>query len=109
MARTSPASCASGMRARLYLIFDGAQGTALACKVFTRSRIRGDTGMGVGSLKDLYFDELGDLHDAETQLIRVLPRLAEAARAPELREALTRHYEESRLHLARLDLIFTHW
>src|SRR6058998_4360980 len=65
--------------------------------------------MPLASLKDLYFDELGDLYDAETQIIRTLPRLAEAARAPELRAALTRHCEESRLHLERLELIFTHW
>jgi len=65
--------------------------------------------MAIGSLKDLYFDELGDLYDAETQIILTLPRFAEAARAPELREALTRHCEESRLHLERLELIFTHW
>ena len=65
--------------------------------------------MAIGSLKDLYFDELGDLYDAETQTIRTLPRLAEAARAPELREALTKHCDESRLHLERLELIFTHW
>ena len=65
--------------------------------------------MPLASLKDLYFDELGDLYDAETQTIRVLPRLADAARAPELREALKKHYDESRLHLERLELIFTHW
>src|SRR4051812_30752892 len=65
--------------------------------------------MAIASLKDLYFDELGDLYDAETQMIRALPRLAEAARAPELREALNRHCDESRLHLERLELIFTHW
>ena len=65
--------------------------------------------MAIGSLKDLYFDELGDLYDAETQMIRTLPRLAEAARAPELRAVLTKHSEESRLHLERLELIFTHW
>ena len=65
--------------------------------------------MAIASLKDLYFDELGDLYDAETQMIRTLPRLAEAARAPELREALKKHYDESRLHLERLELIFTHW
>ena len=63
----------------------------------------------LASLKDLYFDELGDLYDAETQMIRTLPRLAEAARAPELREALKKHCDESRLHLERLELIFTHW
>ena len=65
--------------------------------------------MAIASLKDLYFDELGDLYDAETQMIRMLPRLAEAARAPELREALKKHCDESRLHLERLELIFTHW
>jgi ferritin-like metal-binding protein YciE len=65
--------------------------------------------MALASLKDLYFDELADLYDAETQLIRTLPRLGEAARAPELREALRKHCEESRLHLERLELIFTHW
>src|SRR3954449_6399093 len=65
--------------------------------------------MPMASLKDLYFDELGDLYDAELQMIRTLPRLAEAARAPELREALKKHCDESRLHLERLELIFTHW
>jgi ferritin-like metal-binding protein YciE len=65
--------------------------------------------MAITSLKDLYFDELSDLYDAEMQMIRTLPRLAEAARAPELREALRRHGDESRLHLERLELIFTHW
>jgi ferritin-like metal-binding protein YciE len=65
--------------------------------------------MPLGSLKDLYIDELADLYDAEMQMIRTLPRLAEAARAPELRNALKRHCDESRLHLERLELIFTHW
>jgi len=65
--------------------------------------------MAIASLKDLYFDELSDLYDAEMQMIRTLPRLAEAAHAPELREALRQHCDESRLHLERLELIFTHW
>jgi ferritin-like metal-binding protein YciE len=65
--------------------------------------------MALASLKDLYFDELGNLYDAETQMIRTLPRFMEAARAPELREALRKHCDESRLHLERLELIFTHW
>jgi ferritin-like metal-binding protein YciE len=65
--------------------------------------------MAIASLKDLYFDELSDLYDAEMQMMLTLPRLAEAARAPELREALQKHGVESRLHLERLELIFTHW
>lgn len=65
--------------------------------------------MAIASLKELYLDELGDLYDAETQMIRAFARLAESAHAPELRESLARHGEESRLHLERLQLIFTHW
>ena len=65
--------------------------------------------MSLGSLKELYLDELADLYDAETQSIRALARLSDSARAPELREALTHHGQESRLHLERLQLIFTHW
>src|SRR5262249_47069470 len=65
--------------------------------------------MVIASLKDLYLDELADLYDAETQMIRALPRLADAAHAPELKETLTRHADESPLHLERLQLIFTHW
>jgi len=65
--------------------------------------------MAMGSLRELYLDELGDLYDAETQTMITLSRLAEAAHAPELRDALTEHGREARLHLERLDLIFTHW
>ena len=65
--------------------------------------------MGLGSLKDLYLDELGTLYDAEVQMIRALPRLSEAAHAPELRDTLTKHCRESRLHIERIELIFTHW
>lgn len=65
--------------------------------------------MGLGSLKELYFDELSGLYDAEAQMIRALPRFMELARAPDLRELLQKHVLESRLHLERLQLIFTHW
>ena len=65
--------------------------------------------MSLGSLKDLYLDELGDLYAAEMQMIRALPRLVDETRAPKLRELLSKHCEESRLHLERLQLIFTHW
>src|SRR5205807_2391048 len=49
------------------------------------------------------------LYDAESQMLRALPRFADAAHAPELKETLTRHAEHSRLHRERLQLIFTHW
>jgi ferritin-like metal-binding protein YciE len=65
--------------------------------------------MSIGSLKDLYLDELGTVYAAEVQMIRALSRLVDEARAPELRDLLAKHCEESRLHLERLQLIFTHW
>jgi ferritin-like metal-binding protein YciE len=65
--------------------------------------------MALGSMKELYLDELGDLYDAEAQAIRTLLQLVERAKAPELREALALQCQESRLHMERLQLIFTHW
>jgi ferritin-like metal-binding protein YciE len=65
--------------------------------------------MPLGSLKELYLDELCDLYDAGSQKMLALPRLAEAARTRELRAALLAQCVEGRLHLERLQLIFTHW
>jgi ferritin-like metal-binding protein YciE len=61
------------------------------------------------SLTDVYLEELATLYDAELQALRLLPRLRDAARNMRLRDALTRHCEETRLHVERLQLIFTHW
>jgi ferritin-like metal-binding protein YciE len=65
--------------------------------------------MGPGTLKDLYLDELATLYDAEMQGLRTLPRLSEAAYSAELRNVLMKHCHESRLHIERIELIFTHW
>ena len=65
--------------------------------------------MASGALTEVYLDELATLYDAEMQALRVLPRLRDAARSMRLRDALTRHCDETRLHVERLQLIFTHW
>jgi ferritin-like metal-binding protein YciE len=59
----------------------------------------------MASLKDLYVAEIADLMRAEREALPRLQRLADAAHAPELKEALTRHADVSRLHLERLQLI----
>ena len=64
--------------------------------------------MPLMSLKDLYVAELADLADAESQGLRLVSALSERANAPELKELLAQHVEESRLHAERLQLIFTH-
>lgn len=58
------------------------------------------------SLRDLLVDELRDLHNAENQLIKALPKMAKAASHEELREGFKTHLEETREHVDRLDRCF---
>lgn len=55
------------------------------------------------SLKDLLIDELKDLYSAETQLIKALPKMAEAASNEELKAGFTEHLEQTREHVTRLE------
>jgi ferritin-like metal-binding protein YciE len=54
------------------------------------------------SLKDLFIDELHDLHDAETQLVKALPLMAKAASQDMLQAAFLRHLDETKFHVQRL-------
>ena len=62
--------------------------------------------MELDSMERLYVDQLRDMYDAENQLVRALPKMAEAASAPELRAAFEQHLEKTRDHVRRLDEIF---
>ena len=62
--------------------------------------------MAVTSFEDLFVNELRDIYSAEKQLTRALPRMAKAAKHPELREALESHLEETRGQVERLDQVF---
>jgi ferritin-like metal-binding protein YciE len=62
--------------------------------------------MKIESLTDLFVEELRDLYDAETQLIAVLPQLAEAAYSEDVRDCFEQHAEETRIHIERLDSLF---
>jgi len=57
-------------------------------------------------LKHLYFEELRDLHSAESQLIKALPKVAKAANSPELKSAIESHLEQTKGHRDRLEEIF---
>ena len=63
--------------------------------------------MKLESLKDLYLEQLKDLYSAETQLIDALPKMAEAATTPELKQAFQKHWEQTQEHARRLEQIFT--
>jgi ferritin-like metal-binding protein YciE len=62
--------------------------------------------MKLSTLQDLFVEQLQDLHDAENQILKALPKMAKAASAPELQQAFQDHLEQSRMHVERLDRIF---
>jgi ferritin-like metal-binding protein YciE len=64
------------------------------------------TSLKLESVEDLFLAELRDLFDAENQLLKALPKLAEAASAPALKLAFSQHFEETKGHVARLDRVF---
>ena len=58
------------------------------------------------NLEDLLVEELKDLFDAEKQLTRALPKVARAASAPELKEAIEEHLEVTKGQVQRLEQVF---
>jgi ferritin-like metal-binding protein YciE len=57
-------------------------------------------------LKGLYLDELKDLYNAENQLVKALPKMANAASSDELRQGFEEHLEQTKGHVQRLEKIF---
>lgn len=62
--------------------------------------------MKLKSLKDLYIDQLKDLHSAETQMTKALPKMAKASSSPELQSAFQEHLEQTKGHVRRIEKIF---
>jgi ferritin-like metal-binding protein YciE len=58
------------------------------------------------TLEDLFCHQLEDLYDAEVRLTKALPKMADAAHAPGLREAFREHLRETERHVERLEQIF---
>lgn len=61
--------------------------------------------MTLGTLNDVFTDQIEDLYSAETQLVQALPKIASAASDAKLSEAITTHLEETRGHVERLQQI----
>ena len=57
-------------------------------------------------LKELLVDELRDLLHAEGQLVQALPKMAEAAHHPKLKEAFLKHLKQTGGHVERLKQAF---
>jgi ferritin-like metal-binding protein YciE len=62
--------------------------------------------MNVDSFKKLYVHELKDLYNAENQLVKALPKMAERATNSQLKQAFEDHLKETRGQIDRLEQIF---
>lgn len=58
------------------------------------------------TMEELFLDEIRDLYDAEKQLTRALPEMADAASSEELRDAFEEHFKQTENHVERLERIF---
>lgn len=61
--------------------------------------------MQLKSLQALYIEQLQDLYSAETQLLDALPKMAEAATNPDLKQGFEEHLAQTREHAQRLEKI----
>jgi ferritin-like metal-binding protein YciE len=61
--------------------------------------------MKFNSLHEVLTDYIRDLYNAESQLVKALPKMAKAASAPELRGAFEEHLGQTRRHVERLEQV----
>ncbi|HYC04511.1 MAG TPA: ferritin-like domain-containing protein [Azospirillaceae bacterium] len=62
--------------------------------------------MSEQALKELLIEELRDTYSAETQILEALPKMADAASSPELKQAFQTHLQETQGQVKRLEQIF---
>ncbi len=62
--------------------------------------------MRLESLHELFVMELHDIYDAETQLTKALPKMADKANYPELKNAINQHLQQTENQVRRLEEIF---
>jgi len=60
----------------------------------------------MSELRESLTKELGDIYDAEQQLLKALPKMLEAAASGELKSACEDHLEETEAHIGRLKEVF---
>ncbi len=60
----------------------------------------------MSELREMFLDELADIFDAENQLLKALPKMAEAAADEELQSGFREHLKETGDHVERLKQVF---
>jgi ferritin-like metal-binding protein YciE len=60
----------------------------------------------IKTMDDLFVHTLKDIYYAENQITKALPKMAEKASSPQLRQAFQTHLEETRRQIDRLEQVF---
>ena len=64
------------------------------------------TAVKNSKLKDFFADQLRDIYWAEKKLVKILPKLREAATAQQLKDAFGIHHAETEKHVERIEQVF---
>ncbi|MBL7933830.1 MAG: ferritin-like domain-containing protein [Bacteroidia bacterium] len=75
-------------------------------KTSTGSETKSATGKKQKTLEELFEDGLKDIYSAETQLVEALPDMVKAAYSEDLQDAFSKHLQETKRHVERLEKIF---
>ena len=57
------------------------------------------------TINELFQEQIKDLHSAEKQLVKAIPRMIKAASCDELKKAFQSHLNETEMHITRLEKI----
>jgi ferritin-like metal-binding protein YciE len=63
-------------------------------------------GINMKTLRDLFIDQVEDLYNAEKQITKALPQMAEKAASQQLKETFQNHLKETQNHVSRLEKVF---
>ncbi len=62
--------------------------------------------MALNTLEDAFVHELGDILNAEKQIVRALPKVAKAVSDPHLKQSLEKHRQETEQQIERVEQVF---
>lgn len=60
----------------------------------------------IETFDDLFVHQLRDIYYAEQQLVKALPKMAEKATSPQLKQAFLSHLAETKGHVSRVEQVF---
>ena len=60
----------------------------------------------IKTMDDLFVHQLQDIYYAENQLVKALPKMADKATDPALKQGFTSHLQETKMQIERLDQVF---